>query len=222
MIVRRCISGIVGGLLATLCATVMSAQQPAANKSVATTQTSTTPTAPAAPVLTTTAIPGRQSWLSDKRDYQIGDIVTIQVDEYTLTSLDKRVDATDARQRDLGMSIATPTDTKNMGFGTRNNSTSQTRGSDARNNRLVTEMSARVVEIGPNRQMKLEGTKSLHVEKSIINISLSGWTRAQDVSSQNIVASARLADAKLDYQAEGPLGSPKSGILGRILGKFWP
>jgi len=177
---------------------------------------------PSAPALTTTASPGRQSWLSDRRDFSVGDIVTIQVDEYTLTSLDKRVDATDARQRDLGMTVTTSAASKNFGFGTKNNASSQVRGTDARNNRLVTEMSARVVEIGPNRQMRLEGTKALHVEKSIINISLSGWTRAQDVSSQNVVSSARLADAKLDYEAEGPLGSPKGGILGRILGKFWP
>jgi flagellar basal body L-ring protein FlgH len=69
--------------------------------------------------------------------------------------------------------------------------------------------------------MRLEGTKSLHVEKSIINITLSGWTRTQDIGPQNVISSARLADAKLDYEAQGPLGSPKGGLLGRLLGKLW-
>lgn len=182
--------------------------------------TSNTP--PKAQQLTSTVTPGRQSWLSDRRDFQVGDIITIQVDENTLTSLDKRVDATDSRHRDLGLNITTPSATKQMGIGSDNNATSQTRGTDARTNRLVTQMSARVVEIGPNRTMRLEGTKSLHVEQSVINITLTGWTRAQDVDPQNVLDSSRLADAKLDYQADGPLGTPKSGLLGRILGKLWP
>jgi flagellar L-ring protein precursor FlgH len=170
---------------------------------------------------TSTAPAGRQSWVSDRRDFQVGDIVTIQVDEYTLTSLDKRVDATDNRHRDMDLALSTPTASQKAGIGSNNNSSSQTRGTDARNNRLVTEMSARIVEIGPNRTMRLEGTKSLHVEKSIINITLSGWTRAQDIGPSNVISSARLADAKLDYEAKGPLGSPKGGLLGRLLGKLW-
>jgi len=203
--------------------TSLHAQGPAQNNTPATAGASTTGTSTtkAAP-LTTTASAGRQSWTSDRRDFQVGDIITIQVDENTLTSLDKRVDATDNRHRDLSLNVTTPSAIKAGGLGSDNNTSSQTRGTDARTNRLVTEMSARVVEIGPNRTMRLEGTKSLHVEKSTINISLSGWTRAQDVGSQNVIASSRLADAKLDYQADGPLGSPKSGLLGRILGKFWP
>ena len=177
---------------------------------------------PAAPPMTSTALPGRQSWTSDRRDFHLGDIVTILVDEYTLTSLDKQIAATDNRQRDLNMGLNTPSSNSSYGFGTGSNNSSTTRGSDSRTNRLTTEMAARVVEIGENGLMRLEGTKALNVEKSKINLSLSGWVRTQDVSANNAVQSFSMADAKLDYQAEGPLGSPKGGILGRILGKFWP
>jgi flagellar L-ring protein FlgH len=177
---------------------------------------------PAAPPLTSTSVPGRQSWLSDRRDYHLGDIVTVLVDEYTLTSLDKEVNATENRQRTLGFGINTPTSNKAYGISSNNNNQSQNSGLDARTNRLTTDMSARVVAIAPNGIMQLKGTKVINVEESKVNLTLAGWVRVQDVMPDNSVQSFRMADATLDYQAEGPLGHAKSGIIGRLLGAFWP
>jgi len=179
-------------------------------------------TAESAPTLTSTAVPGRQSWLSDRRDYHIGDIVTVLVDEYTLTSLDKEVNAADNRQRTLGLGINTPSSNKTYGINTNNGSQSQNSGLDARTNTLTTEMSARVVAIAPNGVMQLKGTKMIKVEESKVDLTLTGWVRVQDVAPDNSVQSFRMVDANLDYQADGPLGKPKSGIIGRLLGAFWP
>jgi len=174
------------------------------------------------PPLTSTAVAGRQSWLSDRRDFHLGDIVTVLVDEYTLTSLDKEVNATENRQRGLGLGINTPTSNKTYGINSNNNNQSQNSGLDARTNRLTTEMSARVVAIAPNGVMQLKGNKIIKVEESKVNLTLTGWVRVQDVAPDNSVQSFRMADADLDYQAEGPLGKAKSGIIGRLLGAFWP
>ena len=174
------------------------------------------------PPLTSTAVAGRQSWLSDRRDYHLGDIVTVFVDEYTLTSLDKEVNATENRQRGLGLGINTPSSNKTYGINSNNNNQSQNSGLDARTNRLTTEMSARVIAIAPNGVMQLKGNKIIKVEESKVNLTLTGWVRVQDVAPDNSVQSFRMADADLDYQAEGPLGKAKSGIIGRLLGAFWP
>ena len=174
------------------------------------------------PMLTSTALPGRQSWLSDRRDFHLGDIVTILVDEYTLTSLDKQVNASDSRRRSLGFGMSTPSGNKEFAITSNNDAESQNHGLDARTNRLTTEMSARVVAIAPNGLMQLKGTKGIIVEQSKVHLTLSGWVRVQDVSPQNIVQSYRMADADLDYAADGPLGKAKSGIIGRLLGAFWP
>ncbi len=181
-----------------------------------------TQTEPPGPALTSTAVPGRQSWFSDRRDYHLGDIVTVLVDEYTLTSLDKQVNATDNRQRSLGLGISTPSSSKTFGINSNNNNQSQNSGLDARTNRLTTEMSARVVAIAPNGIMQLKGTKVIKVEESKVNMTLTGWVRVQDVAPDNSIQSFRMADADLDYEADGPLGKAKSGIIGRLLGAFWP
>ncbi len=128
--------------------------------------------AQSAPPLTSTAVAGRQSWLSDRRDYHLGDIVTVLVDEYTLTSLDKQVNATENRQRGLGFGINTPSSNKTYGINSNNNNQSQNSGLDARTNRLTTEMSARVVAIAPNGVMQLKGNKIIKVEDSKVNLIL--------------------------------------------------
>lgn len=215
----RRIAAIAVGAAAAILVSAAQAQAPAkqsGNKKGVPTATDS------APVLTSTSLPGRQSWTSDRRDYHLGDIVTILVDEYTLTSLDKQVNARESRRRTLGFGLNTPSSSKEFGINSNNDNESQNSGLDARTNRLTTEMSARVVSIAPNGIMQLKGAKAINVEQSKVNLTLSGWVRTQDVSPQNIVQSYRLADAQLDYQAEGPLGKAKSGIIGRLLGAFWP
>lgn len=210
-------SGIsIAGTCAALAAT--SALAPALHAQ----QTRGAAAADSTPRLTSTALPGRQSWLSDRRDFHLGDIVTILVDEYTLTSLDKQVNATDNRRHSLGFGLTTPSGNKDVDITSNNDAESQNHGLDARTNRLTTEMSARVVAIAPNGLMQLKGTKGIIVEQSKVHLTLSGWVRVQDVSPQNIVQSYRMADADLDYKADGPLGQAKSGIIGRLLGAFWP
>jgi flagellar L-ring protein precursor FlgH len=205
----------------TFAASALGAQAPAtATKAGA--QPPGAQVAAAGPPLTSTAVPGRQSWLSDRRDYQLGDIVTVLVDEYTLTSLDKEVNATEDRQRSLGFGFSTGTSSTSFGVNSNNGNQSRNSGLDARTNRLTTEMSARVIAIGPNGVMQLRGTKMIKVEESKVNLTLSGWVRVQDVAPDNSIQSFRMADANLDYAAEGPLGKAKSGIIGRLLGAFWP
>ena len=213
----------LAGGSAALAAAMMLAPAIGAQQTTSPAASSATPAGAAQqPMLTSTALPGRQSWLSDRRDFHLGDIVTILVDEYTLTSLDKEVDARDSRRRSLGFGLSTPSGNKDFDINSNNDAESQNHGLDARTNRLTTEMSARVVAIAPNGLMQLKGTKGINVEKSKVNLTLSGWVRTQDVSPQNIVQSFRMADATLDYQAEGPLGKAKGGIIGRLIGAFWP
>jgi flagellar L-ring protein precursor FlgH len=220
-------TAILVALAATLAATLaaipaLGAQAPNPNTKKGAPSATSAQAEPTTPALTSTSIPGRQSWFSDRRDYHLGDIVTVLVDEYTLTSLDKEVNATDNRQRGLGLGITTPSSSKSFGINSNNNNQSQNSGLDARTNRLTTDMSARVVAIGPNGLMQLKGTKMIKVEDSKVNLVLTGWVRVQDVAPDNSVQSFRMADANLDYQAEGPLGQAKSGIIGRLLGAFWP
>lgn len=189
------------------------------------------PTPPAAAPAAAAAAPAepaartRQSWTSPRRSFGVGDVVTVLVDDYTLASASTSNTASDTRRRDLGLDARTPGGGAAMSadIGTRNDADSRQRGEATRQNRFQSEMSVRVVAIDPQSGLlQLKGTKLVDVDKNKQEISFTGWVRPQDVSAQNSVDSWRVADAQLLYTGQGPLGKPKGGIVGRVLGMVWP
>jgi len=178
--------------------------------------------APAAP-----ARPGLHSWLSDRREFAVGDIITILVDDYTISSAIKDDQATQKRDRDLGLGVdvstpSGPGKSVNAKISSNNNADSQNRGEARRENRFQSEMSVRVVALGANGTMQVKGTRLVDVDKGQQNVALTGWLRAQDVSTANVVESSRIADAQITYLSPGPLGKPKQGILSRVISIVWP
>lgn len=182
----------------------------------------TQPPAAASPATGAAAKPRRESWTSDRRDFVVGDLITVLIDDYTIATAVKDNSATDARTRGLSVNAQLPTSSKSVGIDSKNNAEQSQRGSSRRENRFQNEMSVRVVAVAPNGLLQLKGTKNIDVDKSGQNIVFTGWVRAQDVSMSNIVESNRVADAQLGYLSPGPLGKPSQGIISKILGGLWP
>lgn len=184
----------------------------------------TTPATTAAPATPPVAArPVRASWTSDRRDYAVGDLITVLIDDYTISTAVKENSATDTRSRGLSASVSLPKgQSYSAGLETKNNADQQQRGAARRENRFQNEMSVRVVAVAPNGLLQLKGTKNISVDKSAQDIVFTGWVRPQDISSANIVESNRIADAQLGYLSPGPLGKPQSGILSKIVGALWP
>ncbi len=188
------------------------------------TQPVTTPATPAAATAQppAAAAPARQSWTADRRSFAVGDIITVLIDDYTISTAVKENIASDARTRDLDLNAQLPSSSKQVGLSTRNSASQQQRGSARRENRFQNEMSVRVVSVGPNGLMQLKGTKKIDVDKAKQDIEFTGWVRMQDISPQNYVESNRVADVTIGYTSPGPLGKPKQGMLSKIVGALWP
>jgi len=181
------------------------------------------PVADSTAVVATTAPKPRQSWVSDRRAFAVGDVLTVLIDDYTISTAVKDNIASDTRRKNLGITIRMPAQgSKNAGIDGRNDSDTQQRGALRRENRFQNEMSVRVVATGDNGLLQVRGNKSITVDKAEQDVVFEGWVRAQDVSSQNLVESYRVADATLSYNSPGPLGKTKSGLLTKILGLFLP
>jgi len=179
-----------------------------------------TAAAPAQPA--SNALPARTSWTADRRSFAVGDIITVLIDDYTISTAVKENIASDARTRDLDLNAQLPSSNKSVGLSTRNSASQQQRGSARRENRFQNEMSVRVVSLGANGLMQLKGTKKIDVDKAKQDIEFTGWVRMQDISPQNYVESNRVADVTIGYTSPGPLGKPKQGMLSKVLGALWP
>ena len=172
--------------------------------------------------------PRRISWTADRRDYTVGDVITVLLDESTLASAtrDQRGIDRQARDMDAGVKLpasgALPAPAISASVGTGKSASSDQSGIARRNMRFVSEMSVRVVEVDSRGLLRVEGKKLVDLDRNGQEFAFTGWVRPEDVSRDNVVVSARVADARLIYANKGALGKTRGGIVGRIIGAVWP
>lgn len=167
-------------------------------------------------------------WTADRRQFGTGDIITVLIDERTLASANQSSTATRNSSRrsnvtaGYGPSVIGSRAGAGGEFNSGNRGESSERGQTTRQDRLTTEITARVVAIDPNGVLHIEGTRRLVIDQHEQEVTLTGMIRPNDIAPGNIVESWRVADAQISYASNGKLGRPSGGILGRIIGWIWP
>jgi flagellar L-ring protein precursor FlgH len=80
-----------------------------------------------------------------------------------------------------------------------------------------------VVEVFPNGNLRIEGGKTITVNREEQIIVLTGIVRPNDISSQNIINSKYVLDAKIAYTGKGVISDKQGpGWMTRILDNVWP
>jgi flagellar L-ring protein FlgH len=96
-------------------------------------------------------------------------------------------------------------------------------GSTSRQETLQATISAKVLDVLPNGNLLIEGRRNVKVNNEDQIIVLTGTVRSRDVSPENTISSALVADAKINYSGKGVISDRQSpGWLMNILDKFWP
>ncbi|NLG61399.1 MAG: flagellar basal body L-ring protein FlgH [Candidatus Cloacimonetes bacterium] len=172
-------------------------------------------------------LPAPVSWTGDRRHFEVGDIITVLIDEQTIASADRSNVAADDRTSvlalDGGFRAGTGgTNGARASVRSTNSADSRQRGQARRSDRLAAEITVRVVEVEPNGVLRLEGTKTLRIDEGEQSITLTGLARAHDVSARNVIESWRLADAQIAYTSNGKFAQPKRSLISRIIGILWP
>jgi len=168
------------------------------------------------------------SWTADRREYAVGDIITVLVSDVTLATATKSQSGTDqqTRKNDLGLEPPKIGETSlpsiDASMSTNKNASSKQSGDAKRNVNFQGDISVRVMAVDKSGQLQIKGTKVVDVDKNKQTLNFSGWVRPEDISAQNFVASERVADAALTYSLSGNLGKTRGGIVGRLLNVFWP
>jgi flagellar L-ring protein precursor FlgH len=96
-------------------------------------------------------------------------------------------------------------------------------GSTTRTDNLNATISARVVEVLANGNLLIEGRRNIMVNHEDQIIVLEGTVRPKDISPDNSVNSAQIADARITYSGKGIVSDRQSpGWLMNIVDKVWP
>ncbi|MHB9028884.1 MAG: flagellar basal body L-ring protein FlgH [Candidatus Latescibacterota bacterium] len=91
-------------------------------------------------------------------------------------------------------------------------------GTTARNGQLNSRMTVKVIDILPNRDLVIEGTKTLEINEDTEVVTLSGIVRTSDISSANTVFSHQVGNARFTYKGTGALSqAQRPGFLTRII-----
>ncbi|HSR67153.1 MAG TPA: flagellar basal body L-ring protein FlgH [Acidobacteriota bacterium] len=169
----------------------------------------------------------RSDVFRDVKAYQVADIVTIAVRESTSAVSQATTDSSKASDIESGADSLLGlekhiSELPSLLDGSRQTNFQGT-ASTTRSNSLITNVTARVVEVFSNGNLLLEGHREVVINGERQIVVVRGVVRPNDVSSNNIVASTSLAEMEISVEGRGIVsGAQKPGILYKILSGFWP
>ena len=158
---------------------------------------------------------GTMSLYADKKARNVGDILTIVINESTTQT------ATKARTNSKSGSISVGTGTGIFdfirAFSASGGDNFQADGSATDTSRFNGQITVTVVEVLPNDNMIVEGVQSIWQNRDEHKITLRGTVRRDDVTMNNTVPSTKVADASIRFDGKGPLNAKqRQGILTQL------
>ena len=96
-------------------------------------------------------------------------------------------------------------------------------GETTRSGSLDAYITCRVVAVMPNGNLKIVGTREVMVNYENQMIILSGVIRPRDISDNNVILSTFISDAKIAYSGSGVVNDrQRPGWLANLLNSAWP
>jgi len=179
--------------------------------------------------------PGEQhSLYADLKARTVGDVVTITISEkasaskQASTSTDRTTSMTASIPNLFGLEnsewiAANPNvDLSNLVTANFANNFAGA-GTTVRKEDLVASLTAQVVNVYSNGNLKIRGGKEVQVNNEIQIIYMTGIVRPTDIMANNTVDSKHVLNAKISYTGKGAISDKqKPGWLMRSLDNIWP
>ena len=162
-------------------------------------------------------------FVSDRRASQVGDVLTIALNESFQASKSQTTSAakSDSFSTALPAAIFGGFDGASMSTSSASNFNGE--GSAAQSNSFTGLVTVSVVRVFPNDNLEILGQKKLTLNNGDEYIRVRGIVRPADIGAGNIVNSNRLANAEITYIGAGDLAdSGKRGWLSRIISNVAP
>lgn len=165
----------------------------------------------------------------DTKARQVGDILTVTLQENTNASKKASTNTTKESDATLGgvtfMGKGVTNNGRNMlDFGLAADRSFKGEGDSSQSNSLNGKITVTVSEVLPNGNLMIRGEKLLTLNQGVEHIRISGIIRTDDISPDNTIHSSKIANAKIIYGGEGVIAETNSkGWLQRVFdSSFWP
>ena len=171
----------------------------------------------------------RQSdaWFGRGRNYQVGDIITVLLNESTQAARTQNTDVSRESKNSLPSGFNTKIGNMSPFLSgidvNANNNSSKGAGKADQQASLSGSVAVTVVEILANGNLMVRGEKKLGLSEGTEVIQVSGVIRPEDVGPNSTVQSRRLANAQIAYRGSGDLANAtKAGWGTSFMHKYWP
>ncbi|MDR1872644.1 MAG: flagellar basal body L-ring protein FlgH [Deltaproteobacteria bacterium] len=176
----------------------------------------------------------RPDFFSDMKAQRVGDIITINIVETSRGS--KQANTSTSRSNAVNSKVnslfglekpgvlPSPGGIDLMGgldLSSSHNFTGT--GSTSRAESVTAKISARIIQVLPNRNLVIRGSQEIMVNNEKQYITVQGVVRPADVATDNSVLSTYLADARIEYTGKGDVSDrQREGWFTRLVGNIWP
>ena len=164
------------------------------------------------------------NWFGRKRDYKVGDIITVVLDERTQADRNSCVNASRTSSNDVmaGLQPRLPGFLDGLPLA---GSTLESNGTGraAQGATLTGSVAVTVTNVLTNGNLVVRGEKQLDLSEGSETIRVAGIVRTEDVGPDGTVFSRRLANAQIAYTGSGALSNASQVPWGtNALMKWWP
>ena len=173
--------------------------------------------------------------LADLKACNVGDIVTVSIAESSKASDQATTQADRSSGVQVGITsllgLRLPTmktfndatvSAENAIEGTVGNVSKGT-GNTTRQSIFNTYLTTRVVQILPNKNLVIQGSRQMKINNETEVVNFSGVVRPEDLDYNNIVPSIKVADVKMEITGYGVISDKqRQGWLTRIIDHIWP
>ena len=156
------------------------------------------------------------SLFTNTKAHTVGDILRVVISESASATSDTKT-GTEGKSEVGGSAGAGFLDFIPL-WGVSQDSKYEGKGQTSRKGKLNAIMSVRIVEELPGDQFRIEGAREVKRNGETDKMSLTGIIRKRDISPQNTIDSAAIAEAKISYDGRGEVsGGDRPGVIMRLV-----
>jgi len=146
-----------------------------------------------------------QSLFTDIKAHKVGDILTVLIYEQNRASqkVETKTEKTTKFSTKGGPGIGTLDFLPLFGVDGSSKGTHDGKGENIRNGSLRARMSVTVVDVKPNGDLVVEGSRIIGISGDRETLTLNGVVRQKDVTPSNTIDSYLIADAEIHYTGKG-------------------
>ena len=159
---------------------------------------------------------------TDRRASRVGDILTIAFTESFQATKSQNAGTAKTSSFDITLPNISPfTSGADLSHGTTQNFTGS--GTAAQSNSLTGQVSVHVVRVLPGGNLEILGQKKLTLNNGDEYVRVRGIVRPEDITSNNVVLSDRIANAEITYIGAGDVADAgRRGWLSSVLTSISP